>query len=217
MFPHLIKNNKMVFEWPKGLHNIEKIPFENILEHEYSYRAMFLHLSLSIERIINNIISSSITTTNYAKMFSEDIILQKISLENKEDILKEILMNRLIGQGNKIILETKKKARKIEQAPFLINFNKFFAQIEIIRKVRNHVAHSSRDMITIENIVLYPNPNYHPNKRDIIFRDQFLIKGHFVLWLLETFSEYKSLLNMDVLKQYYIKNKEVLKEIAELR
>ncbi len=205
------------FEFPNKIYNrIEYYNEEKFHQRyidEYNNRMIFLDLSLSIEQVLSDIISIAIRMDNENRdFFLEEMIINRLDFRDKQEIIKNIFRENYWL----VILNYKKIDEKnISIGKFNININKFIKVIEVIRNIRNHITHKSRILYTKDGKIVRSSRNKIFDYKEYD-REEVLIKGHFVLWLLYNLKRSSNLIDMIELINYYKKYQEVLSGIATL-
>ncbi len=205
----------MKFEKPKGiLGNVPKA-INSSWTKEYSERVLFIDLWLSLEQSIINLICKKIDIDFLKEDFLRKVILNKISFNDKISILKNICKEE--DYLNKLEITFEKEEKKngknfLITKYFKIHFGSFIRIIEELRDVRNFSAHHDRP-ISYNGKIHIPKKD-NPLEDNEMDREEFLIKSHFILWILYTI-EPNSAVNKSLFIEYYHKYKDVL-NFAEL-
>ncbi len=185
--------------------------FHEIWTEEYKERTRFLDLALAIEQQIDMLITRFLTDDSIKSYFIEEVILNKVTFEQKVSILASILKEELPMLNKNICFENLEK-NVISISKFKVKTNKLLDVIKHIKNIRNHTVHSHKPIFNDESIILNSKRQVDFNE---IGKEETLIKGHFALWLLQL-TEKKPYINEQSLITYYHKYNDSLKSIGSL-
>ncbi len=179
---------------------------------EYKDRLKFLDLSLAIEGSIDQLICARISE----KMdhFLDRVVLTKMDFSNKILIMKTILSKDDLYHNKDLRFEIGEDKILVDKL-FKLHINKTIQIIEDIREVRNHSVHSHQFVFGRDNKILKRSKIKPLEFSEELDKEELLIKGHFVLWILNLFTDSLNHINKNSLLNYYTKYESILKTFAE--
>ena len=217
----------MKFEWPKGIYKTisfkdrdgsiyiwNKDKFNDRAFNDYNERIKILDIALALEFNINQIIGMAFFENVGLYLHFEGLILNKLTFESKIDIFENLLKNPILfyllkGSDN---LDIEQSNNGIKVSKFILNVNKSLKLIRDIKDIRNSTVHHISPIFAGEKIVRKTKKYFSIKQYD---KEEILIKGNFIVWILSLFFK-KNSLNEDSLIKFYEKYQKVLKDFAYL-
>lgn len=177
----------------------------------------FLDLSLSIESSIDQVISTFFTSDFFKSYVMQNLIFDKIDLRDKTQIFKSILEDKNLHSlmmPDSLTFRFDELREELIVDGFTITVGKLIETIDRVREIRNISAHSKLLSFSEKNIFkrnrykLFSDKEYN--------KEELLIKGHFVLWLIQCLIK-NNLIYPGGLLDYYKKYEPLLKSIAVIK
>lgn len=220
-----MEEEKLKFEYPNGIIKPIKIKdldgtvmvanlkaFDEIYDNDFKERSRVLDLAFSIEFAIDQIICYRISEDFFIHDFLEDILLSRIDLMDKREILRSILLEDEYFHSDSLNFKhMDEKNLKIDN--FKLKINPFLEIIKEVIEIRNNIAHQKRPVFSVRGTIIKYSKT-HFAKLSEINKEEFMINGHFVLWILNSICK-DNYIEGKALEAYFVKYKDIL-NYAEL-